>query len=259
MPTSSILGQYEQNVAAATNGTSDRIATDKDTFLKLLVAQLTHQDPLNPVEDKEFIAQLAQFTSVEELQKINSGIEGLNAAYAQQQVTSAASFLGMQISAKGDMVSIAGIGTDKASSSYIYANYPSNASNAIFNVYSTNSDGTIGKLVYSGVLGSVQAGTQKYQWDGKDSNGNNMSDGKYIVNITAVDADGNNMLVTTNSIGQVIGVETSPDGNHLLHLEDGRSVYFKDVELISYPQQTPADSDKKDDETKKEEDEETTP
>ncbi|AWB44299.1 flagellar hook capping protein [Paenibacillus sp. CAA11] len=50
----------------------------KDQFLKLLITQLRNQDPMQPLEDKEFIAQMAQFTSVEQLMNISSGITNLN-------------------------------------------------------------------------------------------------------------------------------------------------------------------------------------
>ncbi len=49
----------------------------KDDFLKLLVTQLSHQDPLNPVEDKEFIAQMAQFSTLEQIQNLNKNVESL--------------------------------------------------------------------------------------------------------------------------------------------------------------------------------------
>lgn len=64
-------GVIARDAATANTSKTDSISTDKDTFLKLLVAQLKNQDPMSPVEDKEFIAQLAQFTSVEKLENID--------------------------------------------------------------------------------------------------------------------------------------------------------------------------------------------
>jgi flagellar basal-body rod modification protein FlgD len=228
--TSALLGQYEAGLASAT--TSSSTTQDKDMFLKLLIAQLTHQDPLNPVEDKEFIAQLAQFTSVEELQKISSGVEQMNDNYLKQQVTTAASFMGLRISAKGDLVSL----TDSTStSSPVYAEFPSEAASVTVNVYSTDADGNPSSLVYSESLGGVQAGTQPYQWEGYASNGARCPIGAYVVTFSALDSEGKNILVSTSSIGVVIGVQTSEDGNHYLYLEDGRKVRLNDIDLISYP------------------------
>ncbi|MDR7856267.1 flagellar hook capping FlgD N-terminal domain-containing protein [Tissierella sp.] len=49
---------------------------DKDAFLRLLTTQLSNQDPLNPMEDREFIAQLAQFSSLEQMQTLNKTMDG---------------------------------------------------------------------------------------------------------------------------------------------------------------------------------------
>lgn len=55
--------------------TSNSNVLDKDAFLNLLVTQLKNQDPLNPMEDKEFIAQMAQFSSLEQMQNLSKNLE----------------------------------------------------------------------------------------------------------------------------------------------------------------------------------------
>ncbi len=65
--------------AASSNSSTSNLSVDTDTFLKLLVAQLANQDPLNPQEDTEFVTQLAQMTTLEEMQQIGAGMSSIQA------------------------------------------------------------------------------------------------------------------------------------------------------------------------------------
>jgi len=86
MPVSNVTNNYPNTVSSnASSGSSNELG--KDAFLKLLVAQMQNQDPMNPTEDKEFIAQLATFSTVEQLQAMNSSM----------QATQAASLIGKQV------------------------------------------------------------------------------------------------------------------------------------------------------------------
>ena len=79
----SMSSPYVQKLAAAASQTSDTGTQDtlknigKDEFLKLLVAQLQNQDPLNPVQNEAFVAQLATFSSLEQLISINKAVQQL--------------------------------------------------------------------------------------------------------------------------------------------------------------------------------------
>src|SRR5690606_1261481 len=80
----------------------------KDAFLKLLVTQLQNQDPLNPLDDKEFIAQLAQFSSLEQMTNVSEGIAALTEKTAQQDMLSAVSYIGKEVTAEGSSMTKAG-------------------------------------------------------------------------------------------------------------------------------------------------------
>jgi flagellar basal-body rod modification protein FlgD len=74
----------QQSNAAETASSAANIG--KDEFLKLLVAQLEHQDPMNPVDNQQFLAQLASFSSLEQLISINDGVTKLSAAMAETNI-----------------------------------------------------------------------------------------------------------------------------------------------------------------------------
>ena len=247
---SHIIGQHEAIRAA--QAVPDRISTDKNTFLKLLVAQLTHQDPLNPVEDKEFIAQLAQFTQVEELQNIRAAVEDLNATMSVQQITNAASLMGLLVLAKGDNIYL-GVNPDGSSESHsIDPNDPAQTNwksiffrplhdiaEGIMNIVATDANGRpTGQILFSQILepNAYKAGHDyELRWHGRNFAGQPMPPGTYIFNFVAQDSSGRGVMVDTFSTGLIMGVETSADGNHMLNLHDGRSVRYLDIRQLYLP------------------------
>jgi flagellar basal-body rod modification protein FlgD len=85
-----------------TNSAKNRTPTsnmDKDDFLKLLCTQLKNQDPMNPMEDMEFIGEMAQFSSLEQMLNVNSNIENISKQIAGNKTTQAMSFLGATVTA----------------------------------------------------------------------------------------------------------------------------------------------------------------
>ena len=82
MSTSAITGANSTTAADTTNNSNNSTTKvgdglGKDAFLQLLVTQLQHQDPLQPQDDSQFLAQLAQFSSLEQLTQISSSIQQL--------------------------------------------------------------------------------------------------------------------------------------------------------------------------------------
>jgi len=91
MPSTSAVGTSSGSLFSQVSGNS---ALGRDAFLKLLITQLQHQDPMSPMEDKEFISQLAQFSSLEQLQAVNQNTQSI---FLSQSSFSALNLLGRDV------------------------------------------------------------------------------------------------------------------------------------------------------------------
>ena len=89
-----INNSYSPSSANSANNTKGTDALGKDDFLKLLVTQLQYQDPMNPMENKDFIAQTAQFSALEQMQNIN---QNFNFFMRMQAVSNASSLIGREV------------------------------------------------------------------------------------------------------------------------------------------------------------------
>ncbi len=191
-------------IATDTNGnpvlTGSMQALGKDDFLQLLVAQLTHQDPLEPMDDTQFIAELAQFSSLEQLQNMNESINNSLAwDYLQMQTinnTMATSLIGRDIKATFNNIYLDEENLPKIN--YSTTDFASEVKIDILNM-----DGTVVRTL---TQEDIEAGSNSIVWDGKDMNGNRLESGYYTISISATDSSGESFTPSTFVEGRVTGV-----------------------------------------------------
>lgn len=174
----------------------------KDEFLKLLVAQLRNQDPLNPMDGQEFAAQLAQFSSVEQLMAMNVRLaqqEAFDEAMAQALNSSAAmGAIGHDVLAVGDQVQVSDTGGRVA------VDIGADGGSARLRLYDES-----GKEVGSRDAGHLAGGRHTLELG---SAGAGLEPGRYTYVVEVTDAAGNPVDVTTYTVGRVDGVRYSEEG-----------------------------------------------
>jgi len=221
--TGQILGSQESRLAAS-NTPQHKSSMDQDSFLTILVAQLTHQDPLSPMEDQDMTGQLAQFSSLEQLTNINNNIKGLSSSMQQTDMLSAVSFIGKEVKAEGYKISM-----NEGNASTIYYGFGEPVSKIMMNIY--DDDGAIVRTVE---LGSKEAGTYQYEWDGRNEAGTKLPDGTYGIGILGQDKDGKSVMVQTEISGRVDAV-VNEGGTQYLRLQDGRFISFANIKEVVDP------------------------
>ena len=180
----------------------------KAEFLKLLVAQLTHQDPLNPMEGTEFTAQLAQFSSLEQLIRINDSLSSLSNLKDALTQSQSVDMIGKQILAEGNTISM----TNGVSSNIIFS-LDKSADSAEISVFDD-----AGQLASVFTSGELSAGQNTVAFAGFDANNNPLADGLYTFKVTALDPNGKEVITKTFSSGIVTGVNFGAGGGTELQI-----------------------------------------
>ena len=219
----SILGQSYASSDAVTGREGSEDNLGRDEFLTLFVAQLRHQDPLNPLDSTEFTSQLAQYSSLEQLLNINGNLESLQASQEQDHRLQALDFLGKEVIADGDMLFLE----------------PNQISEGRFSL-TEKADCTAlildpnGYPIRSIPLGVLESGEHQFQWDGLNASGDKMDRGIYSFEITAMTDDGMFLPVTTQITGKVTGVNLETE-SPILFLGD-IPLYLSQVQEIKVPE-----------------------
>lgn len=189
--------QQAANSASSTSGTK---SSDQETrFLKLLTAQLQNQDPMNPLDNAQTTSQLAQISTVTGIEKLNTTLNTMMSANQSNDTMQAASMVGHSVLLAGTHMklssglAVGGVELDKPASKVTVAIYDAN-----------------GKNVQNLELGSKEAGDAEFVWDGKDMNGNQLTDGTYSLKVTATDKDGSVKADTLElaTVGSIVNTDS---------------------------------------------------
>lgn len=178
MSVASTQTDYASAIAAINSGGStgsqSAIQDVEDRFLKLLVTQLKNQDPMNPMENADLTMQLAQMSTVEGINKLNTSMTSLLAGYQSAQTLQATALLGRQVLTEGSIMALSdgqAVGAAKLDAA---------ADQVTVSVLDSS-----GQVLDTLDLGPQAAGQVRFAWDGTDSAGNAMADGTYRFAVTA--------------------------------------------------------------------------
>ncbi|HVO65606.1 MAG TPA: flagellar hook capping FlgD N-terminal domain-containing protein [Syntrophales bacterium] len=216
---STVPGINNGNTGTSTTNASQssKKVLGQDDFLKMLIAQLKNQDPLNPLDGKDFAAQLAQFSSLDQLTQINTQLSALASSLASANNSQAVSLIGDEVVANGSSVTVSGTSTTLA------YNLSQNVQQGTIEIYDAQ-----GNLVKTLAFGQQQAGNNIMKW-----NTSNVTPGTYTFTVSAVDSKGNAVSANTMMTGPVTGVTFK---NSVPYLSvNGQDVALSDVVYIAKP------------------------
>jgi len=214
-----ISSSSSSSASTTSAGTAAGGTLGKDSFMQLLVTQLQYQDPLNPMDNTQFTAQLAQFSQLEAMENMNTTMEAMAVLQSSMNNIQALSFIGKTVNAAGNTVEYSGSAVDLG---YTLAD---KANTVRMSVWDEN--GTKVRTIESG---AAPAGNNTLAWDGRDDNGNICASGNYTYYVSAYDGSGRAVSATTYASGTVTGVRYD---NGLTYLIIGdKEVAISDVEKI---------------------------
>lgn len=147
-----------------------------DAFLELMIAQIQNQNPLEPMENGDFIAQLAQFSSTSGIQDLNDSFAGLASSLQSYQALQASSLIGREVLVASDTGSLQ---SDDTLDGRVALE--SSTTQLVIEIEDMS-----GQVVRQINLGSQRAGVAEFSWDGLNDSGQAMSPGTYRVRANAM-------------------------------------------------------------------------
>ncbi|MCQ8102546.1 flagellar hook assembly protein FlgD [Methylomonas sp. SURF-2] len=207
MSTNTIDTFKNLGLATTATQTQQKQTLGQEQFLKLLTTQLTHQDPMKPMENGEFLGQMAQFSTVSGIQDLQASFKDFAGSISSNQALQAAGLVGRYVSAPGRQALLSAGGTVSGD-----FDLPSSSASVKVSILNPQTGETVRELN----LGSQPAGSTPFSWDGMDGNGQFANPGVYDIRVQA-DIDGKNTALATN-IKSLVKSVTMGSGNSALQI-----------------------------------------
>jgi len=202
-----------------------RIAPQKtlgqDDFLKLLTTQMQNQDPTNPVDNTKMIADMAQFSSLEAMKQLNDTVSSMSQMFKTNQAVQASVLVGKDVVVPGSKINL------------VSGNLPValvDIKEPLTDVKAQIRDSN-GVLVREYSWDSLPVGQGDLKWDGKDSTGNPVMQGNYILAAWGTNSEGARAAVGTLVAQKVVSVDVGSSGASL-NLADGSAAALDEIQQI---------------------------
>ncbi|WAN11117.1 flagellar hook assembly protein FlgD [Stutzerimonas balearica] len=215
---STVLSQY----SGTDTSSSDSSSLGKTDFMMLLVTQLNNQNPLDPQDNSEFVAQLAQFAILESMENLNASMTSLLSTYQSSQALQATSLVGSSVIVE---TGSALVDTSESLSGTVVM--PSSGSNVNVKIYDST-----GSLVKTISLGDQSSGNVDFIWDGTNSSGETVDPGTFTF-VAEASLDGTTTALSTYLPAKVNSVTLGQDGAEMtLNLAGIGSVGLSQVRTV---------------------------
>jgi flagellar basal-body rod modification protein FlgD len=203
------------NLTSTNTGTTSA-QEQSDRFLKLLVAQLNNQDPMNPMDNAQMTSQIAQINTVSGIQTLNDTVKSLTSQFTAMQVMQGASLTGRQVLTAGNALPITN-GVGNAS-----VDLASAADKVTVQVLTPGGQ-DLGKIE----LGSATAGQHSFNWDASNYSGS----APPVFKVTAT-LGGKPVTATALTPSTIDSVSTNASGAMSVNLSTGTSVAYDAIKTI---------------------------
>lgn len=193
-------------------------ALGRDDFMRLLMTQMQAQDPLEPMDNTQFTAQLAQFSSLENLEAMTGSMNNMAVSQAANTSALMVSFIGKTVDVTRPEIVVEG-----GSAGPVGFTLPQEAASVEITI--VDESGKVVRRIDAGQLGE---GANEVNWDGLDDDGNPVADGTYTARVEAED-DAGEKIEASMRMGRTVTGVTFNGGVPMLMLEGDSVVSLGEV------------------------------